>query len=443
LAVHVRHASVFWMPVDEVATVRRGVGAMPAVGFVLKVVDGPERGRALELDATRPRRALVGKSPTCDLVLSDSMVSRRHAAFELVGMRLQVTDLGSTNGTQVNGVAIESAYLTGGEVLRVGSTTLEVEPRVGTAPPEASSRGFGRLVGSSPRARAVYVLCEQLASSEVPVVIEGETGTGKELTAECLHEASGRAGHPFVVFDCSATPPSENRGVLAGMFAAAEGGTLLIDEVGDLPLEAQGLLLRAIDRGEMVRPGEDRWTPVNVRVLSATSRDLERLIEVRKFREDLFFRLAVARIDLPPLRRRGGDVAELAEHFFRTMTGGRSLPSDFLERYRDYHWPGNVRELRNAVARFVALGENASTFRDRLHGLAAEREVANESGGDLSAMADARLPYTQARQRVIRAFEGAHIEKVLELHQGNVARAAAASGLARRYFQFLRARHTK
>jgi two-component system, NtrC family, response regulator HydG len=433
------------MPADEVATTRREVEAMPAAGFALTVTEGRDRGRGLVLEAGRPMRALVGTSAACNLVLADPMVSRRHAAIEVVGMRLQVTDLGSTNGTQVNGLAVEVAYLVGGEALRIGSTTLSVAPRFAAAAKEATPASFGRLIGSSPRMRAVYSLCEQLAQSDLPVVVEGETGTGKELTAECIHEASHRARAPFVVFDATATPAAEVRGVLAGMLASAQGGTLLVDEVGDLPLEAQGLLLRAIERGEIVRPGEDHWTRIDVRVLAATSRDLDRLVETRKFREDLFFRLAVTRVDLPPLRRRRGDVPELAAHFFR-MRNQPVLPGDFLERYEDYHWPGNVRELRSAVFRSLALGHGAPQAKSRLHGMAAERSAVADGEGDtpaqddFRAMVDVGLPYTEARQRVVKAFERAYIEKLLDFHQGNVARAAAASGLARRYFQFLRAR---
>lgn len=428
---------------DEVATIRKTSGALPAVGFVLTVADGPARGRSVEIDGDRPARVLVGKSSVCELSLDDPMVSRRHAAFELSGVRLCVTDLGSTNGTVVNGVSVEVAYLSGGESLRIGSTTLRVELRAGST--TASSSSFGRMVGSSARMRAVYSMGAKLATNVVPVIIEGETGTGKELFAECIHEASARAQGPFVVFDASATGAADARNVFAGMFAAAHGGTLFIDEIAELTPETQGALLRAIERGEIVRPGESRWTRMDVRVLAATCRDVEKLVETRNFREDLYFRLAVARVELPPLRRRPGDVAELATHFFQRL-GQAETPKEFAERFVGYHWPGNVRELLNAVTRFVALGSQAAARHERMHGSPASASAAGaeQAGqGIIAEVLAANLAFPQARQMVLDEFERAYVERLLSLHQGNVARAAAASGIARRYFQLIRARQAK
>jgi DNA-binding NtrC family response regulator len=297
--------------------------------------------------------------------------------------------------------------------------------------------------------RVVFAVCQRLAAADVPVVIEGETGTGKELVAECLHEASARAAGPFVVFDCAATPRhlteaalfGERDAAKVGVFELANGGTLLLDEIGDLDLAAQGALLRVIERGELRRLGDDRVTKVSVRTLAATSRDLDKLVETGKFRDDLFFRLAVGRVDLPPLRRRAGDVPLLAEHFFRALAAA-AAPRDFFDRYEDYHWPGNVRELQNAVARFVALGPAAALVGQRArHAVGAAR---SEPPADvLTQVLEANLPFTQARQRVLDAFEHAYVERLLAAHGGNVARAAAASGIARRYFQLLRARQAR
>jgi DNA-binding NtrC family response regulator len=376
------------------------------------------------------------------------MVSRRHAALELTGLRLTITDLDSTNGTAVNDVSVANAFLNGGEIIRLGETSLRVELRASGAASEETAPAFGRLVGGSPRMRVVFAVCHRLAASDVPVVIEGETGTGKELVAECLHEASARASGPFVVFDCAATPRQTTEAALfgereparMGVFELANGGTLLLDEIGDLDLAVQGALLRVIERGELKRLGDERFTRVSVRTLAVTSRDLEKLVEAGRFREDLFFRLAVGRVDLPPLRRRPGDVPLLAQHFFRALTGSPTVPRDFYDRFQDYHWPGNVRELQNAVARFVALGPTASLVGQRARHAGAASRKKEPSGDVFSQVLEENLPFTQARQRVLDAFERVYVERLLAAHGGNVARAAAASGIARRYFQLLRAR---
>ena len=229
--------------------------------------------------------------------------------------------------------------------------------------------------------RRLYPLCERLAQSDVPVVIEGETGTGKEVLAEALHESGARASGPFVVFDCTAVASSllesalfghekgAFTGALAqrlGVFEQAHGGTLFIDEIGELDAVLQPKLLRAIERGEVQRVGSNRWERVEVRIIAATRRDLDREVRAGRFRDDLFFRLAVGRIDLPPLRRRRGDVAVLTRHFWRQIAGPeRLVPPGLLERLEDHAWPGNVRELQNAIARHVAVGDlpDAETLR--------------------------------------------------------------------------------
>ena len=231
----------------------------------------------------------MGQSQVCDLRLSDRQVSRRHFALSPMNRGLRLVDLESTNGTFVDGVRVFDALLGGGELVRCGATALRVE-RVSSEPVQlGAARGFGRLVGASPPMRRLYPLCERLAASDVSVVIEGETGTGKEVLAESLHEASARRAGPFVVFDCTSVPPTlveselfgHERGAFTGatgtrhgVFEQAHGGTLLIDEVGDLDLALQPKLLRALERSEVRRVGGDRWIKVDIRVLAATRRDL-------------------------------------------------------------------------------------------------------------------------------------------------------------------------
>jgi transcriptional regulator with GAF, ATPase, and Fis domain len=424
--------------------------------FALSVSEGPDRGLSFVVDESRPGRVLIGTGPACELRLADRQVSRRHLAVAIEEVRghaqLRVADLGSTNGTTVNGVAIVEVLLVGGEQLRIGETSILVERTEADAPPESRATGFGRVVGSSPEMRRLYPLLERLARSTVPVVIEGETGTGKELLAESIHEGGPRASGPFVVFDCTAVPPSlvesalfgHERGAFTGaidtkkgVFEQAHGGTLLIDEIGDLALPLQAKLLRAIERSEVKRVGGDKWLKVDARILAATRRDLDKEVQAGRFRDDLFFRLAVGRIELPPLRARRGDVMTLARWFFRSLGGGDgALPADLVERLESYDWPGNVRELHNAVARRVALGDLPP-----LEDLSprSERTRPTEPVGD-PFEAWLELPFPQAKQGVQDAFERRYVENVLAKHGGNVARAAAASGIARRYFQIIKAR---
>lgn len=426
--------------------------------FVVVVVEGPDKGRSLTLDAALPTPVLIGVGPACELRLSDRHVSRRHATLEVVGERLRLSDLDSTNGTSVNGFAAVEGYLRGGELVRLGETTLAVERRSRTPaiPLPAASR-FGRMIGASTEMRRLYPLCARLAAATVPLIIEGETGTGKEVLAESLHEMGPRSSGPFVVFDCTAVAPNlveselfgHERGAFTGsiathkgVFEQAHGGTLLIDEIGDLDLALQPKLLRVLERSEVRRVGGDRTIPFDVRLLCATRRDLDREVQRNRFRDDLFHRVAVTRVELPPLRRRRGDVALLARHFCHQLgVDEGALSLELLLRWDDCRWPGNVRELRNAVARTIALGEILSTE-------ATKSAPERERSADAAAASDATeqilamdLPLIQARQRVVEAFEQRYLERVLALHDGHVARAAAASGIARRHFQRLRARY--
>ncbi|HEV3192199.1 MAG TPA: sigma 54-interacting transcriptional regulator, partial [Polyangiaceae bacterium] len=344
--------------------------------FVLRVVDGFDKGRELRLDGGEASRLLVGKGPTADLKLVDPAVSRRHLALEIERGRLRITDLGSTNGTRMGDGDIVDAYARGGELLRIGETTILVERLAATAAGDAGKTGatrFERVLGASSPMRRLYPLCERLASSKVPVIIEGETGTGKEALAEALHEAGPRAALPFVVFDCTTVATGlveselfgHERGAFTGavgsrkgLFELAEGGTLLIDEIGDLDLSLQPKLLRAVERSEIRRVGGSKPIRCDVRLLLATRRDLEREVQSGRFRDDLFHRLAVARLELPPLRKRRDDIPLLARHFWSTLGGPPGGPPiALLDAWMDMSWPGNVRELRNAVARRIALGE--------------------------------------------------------------------------------------
>jgi DNA-binding NtrC family response regulator len=300
--------------------------------------------------------------------------------------------------------------------------------------------------------RRLYPLCERIAKARVPVIIEGETGTGKEVLAESLHEVGASKG-PFVVFDCTAVSPSlmeaelfgHERGAFtgavtsrAGVFEEANGGTLFIDEIGDLELALQAKLLRVLDRGELRRVGGTKTIKVDVRVLSATRRDLDKAVAAGRFRDDLFHRLAVARIELPPLRDREDDVLLLARHFATEMTGSTDvLTPELLSRFTDYAWPGNVRELRNAVARFIALGETDEATRWPSGPTSTRVPAGNDWLEEILAT---QPSFAIARRIVVGEFERRYVEKILAAHDGNVAHAARSSGLALRYFRIVKAR---
>ena len=452
---------------EATTAARKQVTTTEALGcpFTLEVVEGPDKGTHHLIEATHPTRTLIGKSAMCDVRLADIAVSRRHLALVVSGSRLHVRDLGSTNGTIINDVAVREAYLIGGETLRVGETLIQVrrgEAAIGTAISPRNS--FGEVLGTSPVMQRLYPLCDRLASSDVATVIEGETGTGKDLLARALHAMGPRADNPFVVFDCTAVAPSRieselfghHKGAFAdavndyvGVFERASGGTLLIDEIGALSLDVQAKLLRVIEQGEVTRVGGQAPIKVDVRVLSATRLDLDRLVQQGRFREDLFHRIAVARVELPPLRERYGDVPLLARKFWQQMAAANtSIPVDILRSWNDQAWPGNVRELRNAVARRVALGDLPTTEATNQADIASQAaSVAVHSvgqGGDpIWAILALDLPLGDARQRLIEEFDLRYVRRQLDLHHGNVTRAAAASGVARRHMQRLKARLVK
>lgn len=423
--------------------------------FELCVVSGADKGAKLLVGPAAEGHLYIGKGQLCELRLDDALVSRRHASLEVLGDGLHVVDQGSTNGTFVNDVRVVEVVLRGGELIRVGNTELRVvnlgtEERVVSPPRDL---GFGRFLGISPQVRRLHPVLWKLAASDVPLVVEGETGTGKEVLCEAIHEAGARASKPYVIFDCTAVPPTLAEAALfghekgsftgatsarMGVFEQAQGGTLLIDELGDLDISLQPKLLRAIERGEIQRIGSNRWVRVDVRVVAATRRDLEAEIQKGRFRDDLYYRLAVARVELPALRRREGDIAFLARHFWEAMGGDHeSLSNDFIEKMESYSWPGNVRELRNAVARHVALGELGEALLGG-SGLNTSSEPPRGERDLVAELIRTEPSFYRARTRVMADFESRYLQAALAKHDGNVSRASDALGIGRRYFYIRR-----
>lgn len=423
--------------------------------FFLTVVKGPDQGQTFALDGSQPSRVMLGQAPACDIRLSDRTVSRRHVALDVEGGLVRVSDLGSKNGTRVSGVKVVEALVQGGETIQVGSTLfrLDLQPS-GKKIPLSSATSWGRTVGASTEMRRLYPLFDKLTLSDVPVIIEGEAGTGKELLAECLHEQGPRSEGPFVVFDCTAVPAQmletellgyapgvrpDARDGRAGVIERAQSGTLLINEVGELDLSLQTQLLRILERRSVCRIGSDKAVGVNLRLVVSTRRDLDREVAAGRFRDELLHRISVARIELPPLRRRKGDVMLLARHFCQELGGSTQMLHHSARLGWDEHsWPGNVRELRTTVARHLALGELAELT-------AEDREATSEPPVSVDAIIEQALslPLGEARQRVVTEFERRYVRRVLDRHSGNVTHAAESAGVARRYFQILKARIEK
>jgi len=419
--------------------------------FRLTVIRGPNAGEVYRVDEGAVSPTLVGTSAACAIRLRDPGISRRHASVDVQQGRLRLRDLESANGTFVHGVRIVEALLGGSEDIQFAASALHVEAESASEPaPISPETSFGPVVGASLAMRRLYPFCERLALSDVPLVIEGETGTGKEVMAEALHAASPRSGGPFVVFDCAAAPPSliesalfgNEKGAFTGavtarqgVFEEADGGTLLIDEIGDLDTPLQARLLRAIQKSEIRRLGGTKWIKVNVRIIAATRRDLDKEVQAGRFRDDLFFRLAVARIALPPLRERLEDIEPLARHFWSLSGGGKEFPTHVVDRFVSHSWPGNVRELANTVSRLAALGELAHR----------ELFIQSSAGVDtdpnfIGRIVNQNLTLAEAREQVVREFERQYVVHLLDQHRGDTVRAAAASGIGERYLRAIRAR---
>jgi transcriptional regulator with GAF, ATPase, and Fis domain len=345
--------------------------------FAVEVTRGPDVGKRF---TGKKRSMLIGTHPSSDVALSDPHVSRLHARIDIDDADYVISDLGSTNGTRIGGVRVRQALLEDGNTVELGATTLAF--RVLEEPFRIELSGgdsFEGLIGRSLGMRELFALLARVAPSDASVLIHGETGTGKELVAHAIHARSLRGQKPFVVFDCGAVPPTlieseifgHERGAFtgavaarAGVFERADGGTLFLDELGELTLELQPKLLRVLETGEVTRVGGERPMKVDVRVLAATHRDLAHMVHEGGFRADLYYRLAVIRMGIPPLRERRDDIPLLAAAFVKEVLGdfARSkIPSPTLEAVfeslRHHDWPGNVRELRNVVERAAILAD--------------------------------------------------------------------------------------
>ncbi|HEU4539079.1 MAG TPA: sigma 54-interacting transcriptional regulator [Polyangiaceae bacterium] len=413
-------------------------------GGTLRVV-GQGRGPARSVGV---EPVSVGRDPSCQIVLHDPRVSAIHAEFAATPLGVRARDLGSRHGTFLGQTRLTEIYLTHRCRLTVGETALEFEPLAPEKVPLGQAGAFGPLVGESLAMRAVFDRLARAAPTELTVLILGETGTGKELAAQALHAASARRAKPFVVVDCGALSPSlaeaalfgHEKGAFTGAdqrrpspFEEAAGGTVFLDELGELPLDLQPKLLRVLAERRVKPVGANAYRSVDVRVLAATRRDLVRSVNDGSFRSDLYFRVAQLRVELPPLRERVGDLPLLV----RTMLADFGDPDAFarvspetLDRLTRHDWPGNVRELRNAVTAAVALSDGGDVaIASHLGAL----ERASFGTGSIVDAEEAPLSrdYHRAKREALSRFEQEYFRTLARECGGNVSKMAEVAGLAR------------
>ena len=428
-------------------------GAKLAVGpgtvrrFRLTVVEGGPR--ANQTAESSSDRCSIGFHPSNDLNIEDPTVSRFHCEIRLDGMGARVIDLNSRNGTTVDGVLAMDAFLRSGSLLNLGRVTVRFDfVNEANRLPLSDKTEFYGMFGASVAMRTAFALMERAAQTDLTVLLDGETGTGKGKAAEAIHQASNRRSQPFVVVDCGAIPANlleselfgHEKGSFTGAterrigaFEEAASGTIFLDEIGELPADLQPKLLRVLESREIRRVGSNVHKKVDVRVIAATNRDLRAEVNQARFRSDLYFRLAVVRIQLPSLRQRPEDLPLLAAEILRNA-GAQGPAADalktpeFMATLQRSAWPGNVRELRNYIERCLV-------FQDALPAPDASPE---HSGG---IHIDARLPYQEARRRALDDFERSYCEALLRLHQGKVSQAAQAANVDRVYLYKLLRRH--
>jgi transcriptional regulator with GAF, ATPase, and Fis domain len=394
-------------------------------------------------------RTTLGAAPGAQVRIIDREVSRLHAELEPTDRGTWVRDLGSRNGTFVENLQVAAALLPDGARIRVGRTDVVLRYPAEASPVELwPKESFGGLIGASTPMRELFAQMSRVAQSDAPVLILGETGTGKELVARAIHDASARAGGPFVIVDCAALASSLIEGELfghtrgaftgavaarAGSFEAANGGTIFLDEIGELPLELQPKLLRVLESRAVKRLGESEHRPIDVRLVAATHRDLRRMVNAGAFREDLYFRIAVLPLALPPLRARKDDVALLFRHF---LAGRQTAEPVSEQEIAEMPWLGNVRELRNFVERACAIGA-----KDALRSSQPAIEAAGPAASDEASAVAFNQPFKEFRERWIDHGEREYLRRLLEHHGRNVPAAAEAAGLDRTYVYRLIRKH--
>ncbi len=422
-------------------------------GYRLLVLTGEFRGREIDVLS---ETITVGKSRSCDVVLPDDSVSRVHAEIRREGDAYRLRDRGSTNGSYVGGARVTDAYLKPGDVLGVGKVQLRFMPRDARTellPSEAER--FGEVIGKSLAMRKIFGVLERVAPTDVTVLLEGETGTGKDVIARSVHLASPRTEGPYVVVDCGALTteqleaelfgsegpavpggtPTPGGSVRAGALELGTGGTVFLDEVAELPKDLQSKLLRVLETNRLRRVGGTTEVDIDIRLLAANHKELKGLVEDGGFREDLYFRLAVVSAVVPPLRERRDDIPVLIEFFSRRLPPGmwKAPGPDAMARLVGYDWPGNVRELRNVVERSAYLSPDGV-----IDLVTTGRRV--QSGRE-SVDFDPTLTFREQKERAVELFEEAYLQWLLQRAEGNISRAAREADMDRKYLHKLLRRY--
>ena len=429
-------------------------GALEELRFQRYRLSLPNGGASRLFDG---RLIYLGSAPDNDFVVDHATVSRTHARLEFDGTGFLLRDLQSKNGTWIDGVRVHEGYVPATGRIRLGHAEVAFSLDAQTIEVQlARDDRFGRLIGRSAQMREIFALLPRVARSDVSVLVEGESGTGKELVAEAIQAHSRRAQKPLVIFDCSAVSPelieSELFGHVkgaftgaianrAGVFEAADGGTLFLDEIGELPLELQPKLLRALEKGEFKPVGDNSRRVADVRVIAATNRQLDREVEAGNFREDLYYRLAVIKVRLPPLRRRPEDIPLLVETFLEA-SGATDVQVGYetMRRLQTHPWPGNVRELKNYVERAVVLAENGRLETRHLSSRSIKQEPAVQEVGDGTRTllsVDYDLPFKDAKQRLLEVFETRYWTRLLDDTSGNISEAARRGGIHRKSLEYV------
>ena len=424
----------------------------------LEARSGPDAGRSCVVDGDV---VTVGKLLECNLVLSDPTVSRRHLRITRAGDGWVLADAGSTNGTFLAGVRVREAPIEAGAVFRAGQVEIAFVPERQQIDVEPwPDDHFGGLLGKSLAMRRLFGLMARVAETDATVLLQGETGTGKGAFARALHQASRRSQAPYVVVDCGAVQRQlveselfgHEKGAFSGAyqqrvgaFEHAHGGTIFVDELGELELELQPKLLRVLDAREVRRIGGDEPIPVDLRVIAASRRDLAREVERGVFREDLYFRLSVVSLTIPPLRERAEDIPLLVEHFLQQAAEQRGTPvprlaPETLDRLTSHDWPGNVRELRNTVERALLLSRVQVGDQLRVDGLAPRAEAGARPARPDAAF-DPAASFQAEKERWVERRERAYLAWLMGEHEGNVSAAARAARMDRKYLHKLLRKH--
>lgn len=423
----------------------------------LFVIEGEDKGKKFRLEKPTTK---IGKREGNDLILSDKTVSRNHVEVEYTSDSFLLRDMHSTNGTYLNGSKVKEAYLAPGDVIKLGNTSIEFQAFNETAKIEPSrNESFGNMVAKSRKIRQIFGILEKISPTFATVIIEGETGTGKDLVANAIHHYSTRKNKPFVVFDCSSVAPNlieselfgHEKGSFTGAiksrrgaFEEASGGTIFLDEIGELPIDLQPKLLRALEQREIRRVGANLSTAIDVRVICATNRDLKKEVAEGRFREDLYYRLSVVKIHIPPLRERAEDVPVIVEKilkdakFNRTIDGGlrvTRVEDDALKVLQRYQWPGNVRELANIIERAVSFAESNTIAKSHLDFVFSELD--NEEERTEKLVMDTELPFKEAKQKLLDVFEKDYLVDLLKRNNNNLSKAAREAKIDRKHIRNL------